>query len=145
MLEFINRVIDNPVCFNRATLCAKRAVQRDCVARAGARMFEITAGDIGMATFTGQPEHANRPMTSARLSFTNDIAALDYAGLGFKHIPMIERLIMSSRYVRTPLPYIGNLLYFYGIGNAAGPLSPACQASASTLFKMHRVTQPGQG
>jgi len=120
-LEFIDRVIDNMICFNRAALRTERPLQRECVARAGARMFDITVDEIGMARYTRNPVHMDKYVPGVWINSTNEIVALDCAGLGFEHFEMIERLIMSSRHMRTPLPYIESLLHFYGIGAAAGP------------------------
>jgi len=51
-LEFIDHVINNLVCFNRAALCMERPAQRDNVLRAGARIFQVVAGEISAAKFS---------------------------------------------------------------------------------------------
>jgi hypothetical protein len=97
MLEFIDHVIDNLICFNKVALCTERAAQRDCVLCVGVKMFRVISGEINRAKFTGHQEGATHPMTDVWLSSTSDIVALDCAGLEFEHFDMIERLIMSSR------------------------------------------------
>jgi hypothetical protein len=122
LIEFIDHVIDSMISIDRSVLQGLHAVERDGVACDGARMFEISGDKISMAKFTGQPGHTNNMMNGVWLSATNGIVALDGANLGFKHFPMIEYLIFSSQKMRTPLPNLGSLFYFYGIGRSgAGP------------------------
>jgi len=60
-LEFIDKAVDSMICCDRGP--EQRACRpRDGVARAGARLFEISSDRISMAKFTGNPEHANNMM-----------------------------------------------------------------------------------
>jgi hypothetical protein len=133
-LEFIDHVTNSLVCFNRAALCMERPVQRDNVLRAGARMFQVMTGEISTAEFSGRQEDTMRRISGVWLKSTNDIVALDCAALGFEHFEMIERLIIGSFCMTTPLRYVGSLLYFHGIGGSAGPIfERVAGGSANTL------------
>jgi hypothetical protein len=63
-IEFIDEVADSLVCLDRAVTCSERVIQRDGVARAGARMFEISRSQISMVTFTGNLDHAGSHLTT---------------------------------------------------------------------------------
>jgi hypothetical protein len=62
---------------DRGVLRSWRAAQRDGVARAGARMFEISRAQSSMTKVIGNPDHAALRVDSAWLTPNNDIVALD--------------------------------------------------------------------
>jgi hypothetical protein len=110
------------------------------VLRASARMLQVVAGERSAAEFTGPQEDTASRMISVWLKSTNDIVALGCAALDFEHFEIIERPIIASFRIATPLLYVGSLLYFHGVGASTGPIyQRVAGGNANTL----RDTQSG--